>query len=102
MMIVITTIDNIQNAEKIAHILIEEKLAVCINIIPNIRSIYIWQGEKKIEEEVIMVIKTEKDMFPNVIKRLKELHPYDLPEIIGLPINYGLPEYLEWIKVSLI
>lgn len=101
-MLIITSIDNVQNAEKIAHTLLDEKLAVCINIIPNIRSIYMWQGEKKLEEEVIMFIKTEKNTFPEVLKRLKELHPYDLPEIIGLPISYGLPEYLEWIRNSLI
>lgn len=102
MILVLTSMDNIQNAEKIAHTLLDEKLAVCINILPNVKSIYTWQGEKRIEDEVIMLIKTEKSIFPEVIKRIKELHPYDLPEIIGLPINYGLPEYLEWIKSSLI
>ncbi len=101
MILTIVTIDSLENAEKIANVLLDEKLCACVNIIPETKSIYIWQGEKKVEREVIMLIKTDKNKFPELIKRIKELHPYELPEIIGIPINYGLPEYLEWIKSSL-
>lgn len=101
MILAIVTIDTWENAERISNILLDEKLSACINIIPGVKSIYIWQGEKKSDDEVIMLIKTEKKKFPDLVKRIKELHPYELPEIIGIPINYGLPEYLEWVKDSL-
>ncbi|ACI19651.1 divalent-cation tolerance protein CutA [Dictyoglomus thermophilum] len=101
MILAIVTIDTWENAERISNILLDEKLSACINIIPGVKSIYIWQGEKKSDDEVIMLIKTEKNKFPDLVKRIKELHPYELPEIIGIPINYGLPEYLEWVKDSL-
>ena len=101
MILAIVTIDTWENAERITNILLDEKLSACINIIPGVKSIYIWQGEKKSDDEVIMLIKTEKNKFPDLVKRIKELHPYELPEIIGIPINYGLPEYLEWVKDSL-
>ncbi|ACK42508.1 MULTISPECIES: divalent-cation tolerance protein CutA [Dictyoglomus] len=101
MILTVVTINSLENAEKIANVLLDEKLCACVNIIPEAKSIYIWQGEKKVEMEVIMLIKTEKSKFSELVKRIRELHPYKLPEIIGIPINYGLPEYLEWIKSSL-
>lgn len=101
MILAIVTIDTWENAERISNILLDEKLSACINIIPGVKSIYIWRGEKKSDDEVVMLIKTEKNKFPDLVKRIKELHPYELPEIIGIPINYGLPEYLEWVKDSL-
>lgn len=101
MILTVVTIDSLENAEKIANVLLDEELCACVNIIPEAKSIYIWQGEKKVEREVIMLIKTDKSKFSELVKRIRELHPYELPEIIGIPINYGLPEYLEWIKSSL-
>lgn len=102
MILVMITVDSMENAEKIAETLLEEKLVACVNIIPNVKSIYVWQGEKKIDTEILMFAKTEKDKFPSLVKRVKEMHPYELPEIVGIPVSYGLPEYIEWVKKSLV
>ncbi len=102
MILVMITVDSMENAEKIAETLLEEKLAACVNMIPNVKSIYVWQGEKKIDTEILMFAKTEKDKFPSLVKRVKEMHPYELPEIVGIPVSYGLPEYIEWVKKSLV
>ncbi|HOP95371.1 MAG TPA: divalent-cation tolerance protein CutA [Dictyoglomaceae bacterium] len=100
MFLVISTLGKIEDAEKIANILLEEKLIACANIIPNVKSFFYWNQEKQETEEVILLLKTDKEKFSSLVKRLKELHPYELPEIIGIPVNYGLPEYLTWIKES--
>ncbi|HPU44273.1 MAG TPA: divalent-cation tolerance protein CutA [Dictyoglomaceae bacterium] len=100
MFLVISTLGKLNDAEKIANILLEEKLIACANIIPDVKSFFYWNQEKQETGEVILLLKTDKEKFSSLVKRLKELHPYELPEIIGIPVNYGLPEYLTWIKES--
>jgi periplasmic divalent cation tolerance protein len=84
-------------AEAIADILVGEKLAACVNLLPGIRSIYAWQGEIQRDAEVMLLIKTSTARFVALTQRLPELHPYDLPEIIAIPVSHGLPPYLEWV-----
>ncbi len=84
-------------AEAIADILVGEKLAACVNLLPGIRSIYAWQGEIQRDAEVMLLIKTSTARFAALTQRLPELHPYDLPEIIAIPVSHGLPPYLEWV-----
>lgn len=85
-------------AEAIADILVGEKLAACVNLLPGIRSIYAWQGEIQRDAEVMLLIKTSTARFVALTQRLPELHPYDLPEIIAIPVSHGLPPYLEWVR----
>ena len=96
----LVTIDDIEKAVRIGQILVENKLAACVNLLPEIRSIYSWQGKIHDELETLMIIKTRKDVFKDLQKTIKELHPYEVPEIITLPIDQGLPEYLQWIHDS--
>ena len=85
-------------AEKIACKLLNEELAACANIIPSITSIYKWKGEVHNEQEVLMILKTRSELFDDAfIKTVKHLHPYEVPEIVALPILGGSPDYLAWI-----
>jgi len=95
--VVYTTIDNVQDARKIAKTLVEEQLVACVNIIPNIESIYRWRGKIEEDGEFVLIIKTVDDNIEKTIRRVKELHSYELPDIIVLPVVGGLKEYLDYI-----
>ncbi|AWR97810.1 divalent cation tolerance protein CutA [Acidianus sulfidivorans JP7] len=96
--VVITTISEYNSGKRIAKTLVEEKLAACVNIIPYVKSIYTWEGKVVEDDEAILIIKTESDVKDKIIKRIKEIHPYELPEIITLDITGGLENYLNWIR----
>ena len=96
--VVYTTIDNEQDARRIAHTLVEEQLVACVNIVPKVESIYRWKGKIEEENEFILISKTVDDNVKKAIHRIKELHPYELPDIIVLPIIGGLKEYLDYIN----
>jgi periplasmic divalent cation tolerance protein len=98
--LIFSTVSEIKTGEKIAKTLVDEKLAACVNIIPYIKSFYIWEGKTEEDDEALMIIKTEKELEDKIIQRIKELHPYSLPEIISFNISGGLPEYLNWIFES--
>ncbi len=84
-------------AATIAHALVTERLAACGNILPRVRSIYRWQGKIEDEPEVMLLIKTTEDRIPTLIDRVNQLHSYDVPEIIALPITQGSESYLNWV-----
>lgn len=95
--VVYTTIDNMQEARKIAQTLVEEQIVACVNIIPQIESIYRWKGKIENDEECVLIAKTVDDNVKKTIRRIKELHTYELPDIIVLPVIGGLKEYLDYI-----
>jgi periplasmic divalent cation tolerance protein len=84
-------------AQAIAETLVGERLAACANLVPGIRSIYRWEGQIQRDSEVLLLIKTAAGRVPALTDRLRELHPYEIPEIISVPITEGLPDYLSWI-----
>ncbi|MDR2838946.1 MAG: divalent-cation tolerance protein CutA, partial [Azonexus sp.] len=84
-------------ANAIALAVVEEKLAACVNLLPRVQSIYRWQGAVESASEVPLWIKTTADRYAALEARIRELHPYDVPEIIAVPINQGLPAYLKWL-----
>jgi periplasmic divalent cation tolerance protein len=96
----LVTIDDPAKAANIARILVEKHLAACVNIIPEIQSIYSWKGQICDEKERLMIIKTRRTLFNELQAAVKELHPYEVPEIIAVDIQHGLPEYLQWINDS--
>ena len=96
--IIYTTIDNEQDARKIANVLIEEQIVACVNIIPNVHSIYRWKGKIEEEKELILIAKTVDENVLKAINRIKKLHNNELPDIIAIPVNNGYSEYLEYIK----
>jgi len=95
--IVLTTCPDAASAERIARALVEEKLAACVNMLPPMRSIYRWEGQIEDATEQLLVIKTAQQ-FAVVRDRIRSLHPYELPEIITVPIADGLPDYLAWLR----
>jgi len=85
-------------AERIARSLVGERLAACANLIPVVASVYRWEDKIERDTETLLLIKTSSNRFDALSARLRELHPYDLPEIIAAPIKRGLPEYLQWVS----
>ena len=96
--VVFITAPNEDEAAKISKALVEARLAGCVNIIKNIRSIYSWQEKIEDEKEVLMIVKTQKPLFDSLMKKVEELHSYKVPEIIALPIVDGSVEYLMWLR----
>ena len=99
--LVLTTCPEEQVAKNIAQYLVSEKLAACVNIVPNITSIYSWQGEIHCDTEVQLLIKTIESKLEPLNQRINELHPYEVVEIIALNIQQGDKNYLNWISNSL-
>ncbi len=95
--IVFVTAASEDEAAKIGRTLVEEKLAACANIVPRIRSIYRWRGKIHDEQEVLMVMKTRTSLFSSLKDRVRQLHSYEVPEIISFPVTAGLEEYLAWV-----
>lgn len=100
--IVLTTAGSREEAEKIADALVERRLAACANIVGPIHSVYRWQGKVENAAEHLLIIKTTATLFDAVAKTIRELHSYELPECIQLPIENGSEEYLEWIGSSIV
>jgi len=96
--IVMTNVPDLLLAKRIAHLLIEEHLAACVNIGPQILSIYGWKGEVEGADEIPMLIKTTVEKQQALIDRLVSLHPYDVPEAIVIPVVGGHPPYLDWVR----
>jgi len=95
--VVLVTCGSEEEAVKIARSLVEECLAACVNLVPPVRSIYRWEGKIWDEKEWLLIIKTQKNRFEELEKKVKSLHSYSVPEIIGLPIIEGASSYLEWL-----
>lgn len=95
--IALTTAGSQEEAQKIAQALVDRRLAACVNIVPQVRSIYRWQERVETAEEWLLVIKTTSNAFDGVRSAIRELHSYDLPECICLAIEDGSKEYLDWI-----
>jgi periplasmic divalent cation tolerance protein len=96
--IVLSTAGSEQEARKIAHILVKRRLAACVNIVPQIQSIYRWKGEIESAQEWLLLIKTRADKFPAVRDAIGELHSYEVPECIVVAIEDGSLRYLQWLE----
>ena len=96
----LVTVPNIEEAKTIADKLVSERLAACVNIVRNIISTYRWKGEVEVDEEQLLIIKTSETKVDLIVKKINELHSYEVPECIGFNIVKGSEKYLDWIKES--
>jgi periplasmic divalent cation tolerance protein len=96
--VVLVTCGSEEEALKIANILVEDRLAACVNLVAPIRSVYRWEGKIWDEKEWLLIIKTQNHQFEALEKKIGSLHSYSVPEIIALPIAEGSSAYLNWIK----
>lgn len=97
LLLVLITAPSKEVAEQLAHQLLQERLAACVNLVNEVQSLYWWQGELQSDAETLMIVKTRKEGFQErFIPFVKAHHPYQVPEILALPILAGNPEYLQW------
>jgi periplasmic divalent cation tolerance protein len=96
--LVLTTTDSLDLALRIASALVEQKEAACVNIVPGIRSIYRWEGKVCDDAELLLLIKSSTDRFEAVRSRIRQLHTYEVPEVISLPVAAGDQSYLRWLN----
>ena len=99
-LIILCTCPDLATAERIAETVVDERLAACVNIVPGLTSIYRWEGQIQRDTELLLLIKTRQEVYPLLEARIHELHPYQIPEIIALPIQTGSAAYLDWIADS--
>ena len=98
--VVLTNAPDRAVAQQIADALIERRLAACVNILSECTSVYRWQGAVETAAEVPLIIKTRADRYAEVEAAIRSLHPYELPEIIAMPVTHGLPAYLDWVNAQ--
>ena len=98
---VLTTVGNKADAEKIARTLVEEKLAACVQILGPLTSYFHWQGKLDTAGEYLCLVKSRNDLFTELEKAIKDQHPYEVPEILALPVVKGGKEYLDWMAAEL-
>ena len=96
--VILITCPSIKHARKIGAKLVEERLAACANLIPKVESLFRWKGKICREGESLMIVKTTQDRFTSLSRRVRQLHPYTVPEIIALPIVKGSRDYLLWVR----
>ena len=101
-LIVFTNCPDEACANTIALALVEAKLAACVNILPRVQSVYCWQGTVESATEIPLFIKSTAANYPALEAKIRQLHPYEVPEIIALPVTHGLPAYLNWVAAETI
>jgi periplasmic divalent cation tolerance protein len=95
--LVLSTVAQAEDAERIARALVERRLAACVNVVPGLTSFYRWKGAVQRDEERLLLIKARRDGYAALEQALRELHPYELPEVVALPIDAGSAAYLAWL-----
>jgi periplasmic divalent cation tolerance protein len=98
--VVFSTCATPEDAEKIARHLVEARVAACVNILPGARSVYRWQGKVEDAAEYVLLVKSSRGLFPALRDEIQKIHPYEVPEIVALPVVDGSDAYLRWIGSS--
>lgn len=96
--VVFTTMNSEKEAKKLAYLLVEEKLAACVNLVPKIKSFYEWDGEVHNETEHLLIIKAPRSKVDRLRSFIDKVHPYEVPEFVALNVEESLPDYMQWVK----
>ncbi|WP_414691411.1 divalent-cation tolerance protein CutA [Noviherbaspirillum sp.] len=99
-LLVLTNVPDEAVARAISRLVVEQRLAACVNILPPVRSVYRWQGAVEEASELPLLIKTTRDRYADLEAAIKVAHPYDVPEIVAMPVSAGLPAYLNWVAAE--
>jgi periplasmic divalent cation tolerance protein len=99
-LVVLATFPDPEKAAAVARVLVEEALVACVNLVPQVRSIYRWQGQVEDATETLAIVKTTRERYAAFAARLVELHPYDVPEVLAIPLAEGHAAYLTWVATS--
>ena len=99
--VVFTTCAVESDAERIARALVDARLAACVNVVPGVRSFYHWKGKTESSQEFLLIVKTSRDLFDALRAEMEKLHPYELPELLALPVVAGAEDYLRWLQSNL-
>ena len=100
--VVFVTVGSSDEGDRLAHALVEERLAACVNRVGAVQSVYRWQGRVEQSGEELLIIKTKRELFERLKKRVQELHSYSVPEILALPVLEGSESYLKWLGEQLL
>lgn len=95
--IVFVTVPGLREGSRISKAILTSRLAACVNVIPGVQSIYKWKGKIVQEKEAMLVLKTTRLRYRKLEQKIKELHPYEVPEVIAIPLICGSPQYVEWV-----
>lgn len=96
-LVVLITVPSQEVVDKVAQQLLGNKLAACVNVASQIESHYLWKGVVNTDAEILLIVKTRTELFTRLVSAVKQVHPYEVPEIIALPIYFGSKDYLDWI-----
>jgi periplasmic divalent cation tolerance protein len=99
--VILSTCSTEQEAERLARLLVDEKLAACVSIIPRMRSFYHWKGAVETSDECLLLVKSSRALFEELRGRLEAAHSYETPELLALPIVEGAPNYMNWLEGNL-
>ncbi len=99
-LLIFSTFPDADRAHEVGRTLVAERLAACVSVLPGVTSLYVWQGRPEEASEVLTLIKTRREQYPVLEARLRELHPYEVPEIIAVEVTAGLPAYLQWVAAG--
>ena len=100
-LVVLVTAPSEPAALEIGRALVDERLAACVSVVPGLTSIYLWKGQREETAEALLLIKTRPERYAALQRRVLELHPYSVPEVLGLPVAEGAPAYVQWVRESI-
>ncbi len=96
--VVLITAGSIEEGERIAGSLIDSHLVACVNVVPSVKSIFIWEGKRDQQSEVLLIAKSRKALLNQIIEHVKKIHSYSVPEVIAIPVIGGYEDYLKWVE----
>ena len=99
-MVILITASSMEEGEKIAGSLVENRMVACVNVVPSVKSFFFWEGKPAQESEILLIAKSRRSLLDKIVEHVKKIHSYKVPEIIALPVIGGSEEYLKWVEAS--